>query len=99
MRPRVHEGLTMPTASTTARTSYGDLRGTIDREVTVFRGVPYARPPLGPLRFALPQPPEAWTGVRDATAFGPPAMQVANVVTGGQPLGPAPSEDCLTLNV
>ena len=89
----------MATTATTARTRNGDLRGTIDRGVTVFRGVPYARPPIGPLRFAPPQPPEAWTGARDATAFGPPAMQVANVVTGGQAMGLAPSEDCLTLNI
>lgn len=86
-------------ATMTTRTSYGDLQGTADRGVTVFRGVPYARPPLGPLRFAPPQPPAAWTGLRDATEFGPPAMQVANVVTGRQSPGPAPSEDCLTLNI
>src|SRR5215212_1971560 len=89
----------MTTTTTTARTGYGDLQGTIDRGVTVFRGVPYARPPVGPLRFAPPQPPDAWTRVRDATAFGPPAMQGANVVTGGQSASLAPSEDCLTLNI
>ena len=83
----------------TVTTTAGRLRGTVEGGVAVFRGIPYARPPIGPLRFAPPRPPEAWAGVRDATAFGPPAMQVANAVSGGQSVGAAPSEDCLTLNV
>ena len=89
----------MSTATTTARTGYGDLRGTIDRGVTVFRGVPYARPPVGPLRFVPPQPPDTWTGVRDATAFGPPAMQGACAPAPGLTVTAPQSEDCLTLNV
>jgi para-nitrobenzyl esterase len=89
----------MSTATTTARTGYGDLRGTIDRGVTVFRGVPYARPPVGPLRFVPPQPLDGWTGVRDATTFGQPAMQGANAASPGLTVNAPPSEDCLTLNV
>lgn len=89
----------MATTATMARITYGELRGTMDGGVVVFRGIPYARPPLGPLRFAAPQPPEPWIEVRDAAAFGPPAMQAANAVRRGLTIGLAPSEDCLTLNV
>src|SRR4051812_39647306 len=87
------------TTTTTVTTGYGSLQGEIDRGVVVFRGVPYARPPLGPLRFAPPQPHESWTGLRDATAFGPHAMQAASAVTAGLNIVAAPSEDCLTLNI
>src|SRR5829696_8396024 len=84
--------------ATLTTTSHGTLSGTTQDGVTVFRGIPYAQPPVGPLRFAPPERRERWDGVRDATAFGPPAMQAANPVTGQQTLA-APSEDCLTLNV
>ena len=60
-------------------TSRGTVRGTREDGILVFRGIPYARPPVGPLRFAPPAPPTPWTGVREATAFGPPAMQAANL--------------------
>ena len=86
------------TTSTTAITSFGTLRGTLDRGVIVFRGVPYARPPLGSLRFASPQCPDSWTGVRRADRFGSPAMQPANPVNGRMALS-GPDEDCLYLNV
>src|SRR5687767_720848 len=84
--------------ATTVTTTSGVLDGAPETGVTVFRGIPYARPPVGPLRFAPPQPPAPWNGVREATTFGPPAMQAANPVTGQDALA-APSEDCLTLNV
>ncbi|GEL22356.1 hypothetical protein PSU4_13100 [Pseudonocardia sulfidoxydans NBRC 16205] len=58
--------------------------------MTVFRGIPFAAPPVGELRFAAPAPPSPWDGVRDATAFGPPPPQ-----TGRAPGG----TDWLTLNV
>ncbi|HET8626601.1 MAG TPA: carboxylesterase family protein [Thermomicrobiales bacterium] len=89
----------MTTTTTMVGTTSGRLRGMLEDGVVVFRGIPYARPPVGPLRFAPPQPPEPWAGERDATAFGPPAMQAANAVSAGQSVGAAPSEDCLTLNV
>ena len=61
--------------------------------------MPYAAAPVGDLRFRSPRPVEPWSGVRDATAFGPVAPQDRN----GQFLGPAPhvamDEDCLTINV
>lgn len=59
-------------------TSAGRLRGVVEDGVVVFRGVPYARPPVGPLRFRAPQPVEPWTGVRDAGASGPASYQVVH---------------------
>ena len=67
--------------------------------VVAFRGIPYAQPPVGALRFARPQSPNAWSGVRDATAFGPTAMQASSAISDGQSVVVAPTEDCLLLNV
>ena len=82
----------------------GKIGGTALGPLSVFRGIPYASPPVGPLRFGAPQPPEPWTGVRAATAFGPaPAQSAIDVeyVPGfslWEGIGRT-SEDCLTLNV
>jgi para-nitrobenzyl esterase len=88
----------------TVEVASGRLSGTSEGPLAVFRGIPFARPPVGPLRFAAPAPPEPWTGVREATAFGPAAAQSAIDVTyvPGFSLWEgidATSEDCLTLNV
>lgn len=67
----------------------------------VFRGIPYAAPPVGALRFAAPAPPAAWDGVRDAGAYGPTAPKVpypepfATLL----PDPEIPGDDCLNLNV
>lgn len=47
----------------------GRVAGSSEGPLSVFRGVPFARPPVGLLRFGAPQAPEPWTGVRDASAF------------------------------
>jgi len=77
-----------------ARTTAGRVRGTVD-DVPVFRGIPFAQPPVGALRFAAPVPPRPWPGVREALAFGPPPPQAdafgMNQLAGG--------DDWLTLNV
>lgn len=58
-------------------TALGRLRGTqtnvkgTDKLVNVFLGIPFAKAPLGPLRFSPPEPPEPWTGLRDATSHPP----------------------------
>src|SRR5262245_23173144 len=83
-----------------AATTYGKVTGTQEAGVSVFRGIPFAKPPLGPLRFRPPERPEPWSGVRDATRFGPgsyqaarPLAKILGIVVHDQ------SEDCLTLNV
>uniref|UniRef100_UPI003F499DA1 carboxylesterase/lipase family protein n=1 Tax=Streptomyces chartreusis TaxID=1969 RepID=UPI003F499DA1 len=80
-----------------ARTRSGDLRGVRQGEVVVWRGVRYAQAPTGARRFAPPYPVEPWSGVRDATEFGPVAMQIQ--LDPGRPPVPNQSEDCLFLNV
>ncbi|GAA3300583.1 carboxylesterase/lipase family protein [Dactylosporangium vinaceum] len=57
------------------RTAAGVLRGRSEAGVTVFRGMPFAAPPVGALRFAAPAPAAPWDGVREAVAFGPPPPQ------------------------
>jgi para-nitrobenzyl esterase len=79
-------------------TSYGKLRGEARGGHLAFRGVPYARPPVGELRFMAPQPPDAWTGVRDALTFSSCAPQDPLAAPGFKAEGPE-SEDCLYLNV
>jgi para-nitrobenzyl esterase len=65
-------------------------------EVRVFKGIPYAAPPLGDLRWKAPQPPAHWEGVRPADQFGAACTQ--NPPRNSAP-GPGPSEDCLYVNV
>ena len=87
-------------SETVIRSKAGLLRGAREDGLLVFRGVPYARPPVGELRFAPPQAMPAWTGERDATADGPIAPQgrsrLAHIM--GDFERPQ-SEDCLTLNL
>jgi para-nitrobenzyl esterase len=72
----------------------GQVRGRVDERVIQFLGVPYAAPPVGPLRWAAPQAPEAWSGVRDCTKPALPAAQGAGEVAGG-----SENEDCLFVNI
>ena len=66
--------------------------------VRVYKGIPYAAPPLGRLRWRPPEPVPAWTGVRPSNAFGPNSLQ--GVVWGDiDPYAVGVSEDCLYLNV
>nr|AHJ81343.1 carboxylesterase [Locusta migratoria] len=83
------------------RTRQGALRGTSraaseGRRFLAFYRIPYARPPVGPLRFRSPQPPDAWPHIRDATTLGPVCTQYATFVPGRSLMG---AEDCLYLNV
>src|SRR6185295_9618836 len=74
----------------------GVLVGSAADGIQVFKGIPYAKPPVGPLRWRPPQPPAAWKEARDATAFGFACPQGGAALEGE---GLQASEDCLTLNV
>ncbi|WP_318200653.1 carboxylesterase/lipase family protein [Streptomyces sp. SCL15-4] len=82
-------------------TPYGAVRGRYERGIAVFRGIPYAAPPFGSLRFRPPRPPEPWDGIRDAGAFGPTAPKPPYSEAFAPYLSdPAiPGDDCLNLNV
>lgn len=89
----------------------GTLEGTMSGEIAVFKGIPFAQPPVGPLRWRPPQPNAPWSGIRDATKPSRPCMQsLQGVDSFIAPLAAAygvtyspeqldPSEDCLYLNV
>lgn len=95
------------TAGIVVETTSGKVRGEMERGVSVFKGIPYAAPPLGPLRLRPPRKVEPWAGVREAVAYGNMSVQSVNVfrlppdllniftLAGRQKL----DEDCLYLNV
>jgi len=88
--------------TTVATTRQGRLEGARARRGVVFRGIPYARPPVGARRFRAPEPPEAWTGTREARRFGASAPQAGAqnwLVRRFAGASAGQSEDCLTLNV
>lgn len=78
-------------------TQYGKVQGVRKDRVSTWKGIPFAQPPIGRLRFRAPLAHEGWTGVRDATHFGAISPQESNGSFGSLP-GPM-SEDCLTLNI
>ncbi|XP_001232058.4 fatty acyl-CoA hydrolase precursor, medium chain [Gallus gallus] len=94
-------------------TKYGTARGyqfkvdAAERSVNVFLGLPFAKAPVGPLRFSEPQPPEPWKGVRDATSYPPMCLQdkvlgqfVSDAITNRkEKVRLQMSEDCLYLNI
>ena len=88
-------------------TKYGRIRGVLKGDALVYKGIPYAKPPVGELRFSPPQEPEAWDGVLDADKWPSKCMQF-----GHEPGSfyekefyadpeylTEPSEDCLYLNI
>jgi para-nitrobenzyl esterase len=86
-----------PALAAPVMTDSGALQGVRQGGLTVYRGVPFAAPPLGDLRWRPPQPSAPWSGVRHADAFAPACMQVGVSMPGEAP--PKVSEDCLYLNV
>lgn len=74
------------------KTADGVLQGHIENGLTVYKGIPFAAPPVGNLRWKAPQPAAKWAGVRNADTFAPGPMQGINPPSGK-------SEDCLYLNV
>ncbi|MDO9078317.1 MAG: carboxylesterase family protein [Brevundimonas sp.] len=80
------------------RVEQGLLAGAADGGVESYKGVPFAAPPVGPLRWRMPRPPEIWGGERSAADYGAICIQPPS--NGDPGVGPLPmSEDCLTLNV
>jgi len=86
---------TPDSSSVTITTQQGILHGTANNDVRVWRGIPYAQPPVGDLRFKAPQPVQSWEGIRNATAFGSIAPQPKD----GMSSSGIQSEDCLFLNI
>ncbi|WP_084579168.1 carboxylesterase/lipase family protein [Sphingomonas azotifigens] len=76
----------------------GKLQGSIDAGVASWKGIPFAAPPVGPLRWRAPQAPAAWSGTRAASAYSHDCMQKP-FPSDAAPLGTTPAEDCLYLNV
>ena len=79
----------------TVRVDGGLLEGTAEDGLMVYRGIPFAAPPVGDLRWRAPRPAAKWEGVRKADAFGRACLQINQAIANL----PAPSEDCLYLNV
>jgi para-nitrobenzyl esterase len=80
----------------TVKVESGLIEGTFEDGLAVYRGIPYAAPPIGDLRWQPPQPVPEWQGVRKADKFGAPPVQT-NPALASVPY--TPDEDCLYLNV
>jgi para-nitrobenzyl esterase len=93
-------GVSQLVAQVQVRTEAGVVAGTqsADGKGVIFKGVPFAAPPVGELRWKAPQPPARWKGVRKATEFGARCMQ-ARIYEDMVFRDAGPSEDCLYLNV
>ena len=87
-------------AQNEVKTESGIVSGTLDTEGTVrmFKGIPFAAPPIGELRWKAPQPPLSWQGIRPADKFGPACMQT-DVYGDIHFRDVQPSEDCLNLTI
>ncbi|MXP24445.1 carboxylesterase family protein [Altererythrobacter indicus] len=85
-------------ASPVVTVDTGKLRGTTEDGVESWKGIPFAAPPVGDLRWRAPQPAAQWNGVRDATQYSSDCMQKP-FPSDAAPLGTTPAEDCLYANV
>jgi carboxylesterase family protein len=83
------------------RVDGGQLQGVVEDAVISYKGIPFAAPPVGDLRWRPPQPAVQWTGVRQAAEFGADCMQArfGPSPSSDAPRPLAPSEDCLFLNL
>ncbi len=75
----------------------GRVQGVTENNLTVFKGIPFAQPPIGDLRWKAPQPVKEWEGILKADTFAPACSQMKLNYPGAKPL--ATSEDCLYLNI
>lgn len=76
----------------------GKIEGVVSGDALSFKGIPYAAPPIGNLRWRSPQPVTPWTGIRQTIKYGNDCMQHPDP-SDAAPLGATPAEDCLTMNV
>ncbi|MFC8414379.1 carboxylesterase/lipase family protein [Streptomyces coelicoflavus] len=81
------------------RTSSGAVRGRTEEGLAVFRGIPFAQPPVGDARFAAPRRVRPWDGIREAYAFGPPPPQDLGPAGAVGPPDVPEGDDWLTVNV
>jgi para-nitrobenzyl esterase len=84
--------------SDVVRIESGTIKGSQQNGVLAFKGIPFAAPPVGPLRWRPPQPVAAWSGTRPAKDYGPDCMQLP-FPSDAAPLGGPVNEDCLYLNI
>jgi len=85
-------------AQSTVQTKSGIVQGVTEGDVTIFKGIPFAAPPVGEFRWRPPQPVTPWEGVRDASEFGPDCAQSGWGAAPGT-ISEGSSEDCLYLNL
>ena len=87
--------------SATVSTTYGKLEGESNSDLCVFKGIPFAAPPVGARRWTAPEKPAGWQGTRDARKFGGVAPQnsMANGALAAMVIDGQQTEDCLYLNV
>jgi para-nitrobenzyl esterase len=78
-----------------AKVTGGEVQGVVTEGISIYKGIPFAAPPAGDLRWKAPAPVQSWTGIKKAEAFGPACMQAPNSQGNTAPV----SEDCLYLNV
>ena len=90
-------GFCVAQAPIPVRVEGGSVQGAYEDGLTVYRGIPFAAPPVGDLRWRAPQPLSEWDGVKETFKFAPACIQGMMMGPGGS--GPAPSEDCLYLNI
>jgi para-nitrobenzyl esterase len=81
------------------RVEGGLVEGTLEDGLAVYRGIPFAAPPVGELRWRAPEPVVKWDGVKRADKFAPACMQSGPPGSAGANQGPGMSEDCLYLNI
>jgi para-nitrobenzyl esterase len=98
LAPGVELWAAQPAAAQIVTVESGQLQGTVQDTVLSFKGIPFAAPPVGDLRWRPPQPAAQWGGVRNAGQYGADCMQLP-FPSDAAPLGTPPAEDCLYLNV
>jgi len=90
--------LGVPASAREVATEAGQVAGATEDGVESWKGIPFAAPPVGPLRWRAPQPAAKWNGIRQTVTYGNDCMQVP-FPSDAAPLGATPAEDCLYLNV